>query len=91
MKARPFVQEDGSVRLIVEAGVLHLARPVPAKTLKLPFGKTVEVQTPEQRIVKRHRALEIKPGALALMVVPEPGGGHVLIYIRAHPFRLDGG
>lgn len=83
------MQEDGSVLLVVEAEVLHVARPIPAKAVKLSSGKMVEVQTPERRIVKRHGILELKPGALGLMVVPEPDGGHFLIYIRAEPFRVN--
>ena len=66
-----------------------IPRPIPAKTVKLPSGKMVEVQTPEQRIVNRHGVLEIKPGALCLMVVPEPDGGHLLVYVRAGPFRVE--
>ncbi len=88
LTARPFVNGEDSVELLLEVTVCGVARPIPAIRVTGVDGKCVVIQTPRTTRTTWTRAVSLSPGRRVLLnlgPMPEGDGDLIAILLSAEP------
>lgn len=87
IRVRPLVPPDRkSVELLLDVRFGDLKLPLEEKTIDLPVGQPIKIQTPEARAVRVMTSRRVKPGdACVVDLGRTPEGGHYALVLTAKP------